>query len=245
MRAAVLPGKRSAPRNEARNSHDEAAYTIPRLEGAARVSRSRRERTKKVQLERILQSLDSVSHPSARTEQYPTPAGIAAEVAYVAQTNGDLEGRSVVDLGCGNGVLAIAAKLVGARRAVGVDSDPAALDVARRNAERAKVEVEWRLADVRTVREAFETVVMNPPFGSQTRHADRPFLEVALAVGRIVYTFLNAKAEAYVRRHIVSAGGRITDRLEFAFPIRHLFAFHREERRYVNVILFRVAVAKG
>ena len=205
----------------------------------------RGEPTKKVQLERILQSLDPAPLPAARTEPYPTPAGIAAEVLYVAHAKGDVADRSVVDLGCGNGVLAIAGKLVGAGRVVGVDSDPAAIDVARRNAERAQVDVEWRVADVRTIREPFETVVMNPPFGSQTRRADRPFFEVALSVGRVIYTFLNAKAEAYVRRRIESAGGRITDRLEYAFPLRHAFAFHREEVRPIDVLLYRIAVAKG
>ncbi len=200
--------------------------------------------TKKVQLERILESLDPLPHPTPSAEQYPTPAGIAAEVAYVAHAKGDVEGRSVVDLGCGNGVLATAAKLLGAGRVVGVDSDPSALDVARRNAERAHVDVEWRLTDVQAIRETFDTVIMNPPFGSQRRHADRPFLDAALAWGRVVYTFLNAKAEAYVRHRIESASGRITDRLAYAFPIPYTFAFHREELRRIDVVLYRFEVAK-
>ncbi len=80
---------------------------------------------------------------------------------------------------------------------------------------------------------------------SQRRHADRPFLDAALARGRVVYTFLNAKAEAYVRHRIESASGRITDRLVYALPIPHTFAFHREERRRIDVILYRLEVAKG
>ena len=200
---------------------------------------------KKVQLERILESLDPLPHPTPSTEQYPTPAGIAAEVAYLAHAKGDVETRSVVDLGCGNGVLAIAAKLLGAGRVVGVDSDAVALEVAQRNAERAHVNVEWRLTDVQAIRGSFDTVLMNPPFGSQRRHADRPFLDAALASGRVVYTFLNAKSEAFVRRRIESASGRITDRLVYAFPIPHTFAFHREELRRIDVVLYRFEVAKG
>src|SRR5439155_754099 len=111
------------------------------------------------------ESLGRLPRPVASTEQYLTPAGIAAEVGYLAYGKGDVDGRSAVDLGCGNGVLAIAAKLLGADRVVGVDSDSAALEVARRNAARAHVDVEWRLADVRALHETFETIFMNPPFG--------------------------------------------------------------------------------
>lgn len=43
-------------------------------------------------------------------------------------------GESVLDYGCGSGILAIAALLLGAARAYGVDNDPLALDTARENA---------------------------------------------------------------------------------------------------------------
>src|SRR5207244_10679696 len=114
------------------------------------------------------------------------------------------------------------------------------MEVALRNAERAQVDVAWRLADVRAIHEAFDTVLMNPPFGSQRRHADRPFLDAALASGHIVYTFLNAKAEAYVRHRIDSAAGKITDRLAYAVPIPHPFAFHREALRRLDSVLSRL-----
>jgi putative methylase len=189
--------------------------------------------------------LESVKTPSPATEQYPTPAAIAAEVIHLAHGRGDIAGRSVVDLGCGNGVFAIAAKLSGAGRVLGVDADPESIRVSRRNAERTGVDVEWLLADVGSVRESFETVVMNPPFGAQTRHADRPFLDAAMATGQVVYTFLNPKSEEFVRRRIEATGGHVTDRLEYRFPVEHLFPFHRREVETYDVLLYRVAVAKG
>jgi ribosomal protein L11 methyltransferase len=48
----------------------------------------------------------------------------------------DLAGRTVIDYGCGSGVLAIAALKLGAARVVGVDNDPQALAASRDNAER-------------------------------------------------------------------------------------------------------------
>jgi putative methylase len=140
--------------------------------------------------------------------------------------------------------LAIGAKLVGARLAVGVDSAAEAVAAARRNASRLNVEVEWHLAEVRETRGKFETVLMNPPFGSQTRHADRAFFETAARVGGVVYAFLNSKAEAFVRDVLESGSRRITDRVEYRFPIPHMFKFHRDEVRHVDVVLYRAEVAK-
>ncbi|KFZ29296.1 ribosomal protein L11 methyltransferase [Pseudidiomarina atlantica] len=48
----------------------------------------------------------------------------------------DLRGKTVVDFGCGSGILAIAALLLGAERAIGIDIDQQALISSRDNAER-------------------------------------------------------------------------------------------------------------
>ena len=48
----------------------------------------------------------------------------------------DLKGKSVMDFGCGSGILAIAALKLGAASAVGVDNDPQALIASADNAER-------------------------------------------------------------------------------------------------------------
>ncbi len=48
----------------------------------------------------------------------------------------DLTGKSVLDVGCGSGILAIAALKLGAARSVGIDNDPQALIACRDNAER-------------------------------------------------------------------------------------------------------------
>ena len=50
--------------------------------------------------------------------------------------------QNVVDFGAGSGVVAIAAALAGAKRAIAVDSDPLALTAAQVNAEQNGVEIE-------------------------------------------------------------------------------------------------------
>ncbi|HTF16111.1 MAG TPA: 50S ribosomal protein L11 methyltransferase [Burkholderiales bacterium] len=52
-------------------------------------------------------------------------------------------GETVLDYGCGSGILAIAALKLGARRAVGVDIDPEAVVAARANAQRNGVAGEF------------------------------------------------------------------------------------------------------
>lgn len=54
----------------------------------------------------------------------------------------DLKGKYVIDYGCGSGILAIAAALLGAERVIGVDTDPQALEATRENARRNGVEIE-------------------------------------------------------------------------------------------------------
>ena len=53
----------------------------------------------------------------------------------------DLKDKSVIDYGCGSGILAIAAALLGAKKVIGVDTDPQALEATQANAERNNVEI--------------------------------------------------------------------------------------------------------
>jgi ribosomal protein L11 methyltransferase len=62
----------------------------------------------------------------------------------------ELERGSVVDFGCGSGVLAIAAAKLGFGPVVAVDADTAAVEAARANAAANDVSMEVREADVFT-----------------------------------------------------------------------------------------------
>ncbi|RKU03840.1 50S ribosomal protein L11 methyltransferase [Burkholderia sp. Nafp2/4-1b] len=69
-------------------------------------------------------------------------------------------GQSVLDYGCGSGILAILAQKCGANPVVGIDIDPQAVESARQNSERNRAEVTYGLPDACPAGE-FDIVVAN------------------------------------------------------------------------------------
>lgn len=56
-------------------------------------------------------------------------------------------GLSVLDYGCGSGILALVAKKLGAQRVVGVDIDAQAIEAARHNSERNRCDIDYYVPD--------------------------------------------------------------------------------------------------
>lgn len=56
-------------------------------------------------------------------------------------------GKSVIDYGCGSGILAIAAKKLGANHVSGTDIDPQAIIASNENAERNQVSIDFALVE--------------------------------------------------------------------------------------------------
>ncbi|MGV8932674.1 MAG: 50S ribosomal protein L11 methyltransferase [Luteimonas sp.] len=98
---------------------------------------------------------------------------------------GDLQGRDVLDFGCGSGILALAALKLGAASAVGVDNDPQALLATHDNAERNGVG---------------NRLSVHLP-------ADEPVATYPIVVANILASALDALAETLAAR--VAAGGDI------------------------------------
>ena len=190
---------------------------------------------RKREVEMRLEGVAGFEGPDPSLEQYMTPARIAADVVFEAYRRGDVEGLKVMDLGCGTGMLSIAAWLFGAGMVVGYDSSEAALAVARSNAEALGAEVEFKACDILGVEEGADTVIMNPPFGCQTPHADRPFLEKALALSDCVYSLHMAETTGFVESFCEARGRSVFWRRTYKYEIPHLFSFHTKERQAVEV----------
>lgn len=194
---------------------------------------------KQSELERLLQRIQPHPAPKAEMEQYATPAPIAADILYRALGHGDIAGKRILDLGCGTGTLAIGAMLLGAREAVGVEIDDGALAVAREAAKDLGVEVDWHAGDVEACDCAADTAVMNPPFGSQRRHADRPFLEAALRNAPVVYSLHLAETLPFVREFVEELGANLDASWEYDLPIRWQFPWHEKRVERVRVVCVR------
>ena len=195
---------------------------------------------KQRKLEMLLEELENFSDPELELEQYQTPPPLAAEILHFAYMQGDLD-DSVQDLGCGTGILAIGAKLLGAKRVIGYDADPKALEIAKKNAEKLGVEVEFVLSDINDITEHVKTTVMNPPFGARVKGRDRPFLSSALRTSEVIYSIHNRGSLAFIQKFIKPAV--ITHSYVAKFPIKRTFDFHKKERKVIEVKIYRIKVS--
>lgn len=197
------------------------------------------------QLEIRLERLEGFPEPKAALEQYPTPAPLAARLLFEAFQHGDIEGRRVCDPGCGTGVLAIGAALLGAGQVTGIEIDPGAIGIARKNAASNGVEISFFQAGIADSSlpgriGPFDTVVMNPPFGAQNPHADRPFIDFALRVAPVTYGIFNEGSVSFVSAY--TEGKATVEGLSRGLlRIPRTFSFHTREILEIPVEIIRIS----
>ncbi|WP_292371181.1 METTL5 family protein [Methanoregula sp. UBA64] len=196
------------------------------------------------QLEIALQRCAGYTKPRAGLEQYQTPAPLAARLLYDAFMQGDIEGKSVCDLGSGTGILAIGAALLGAAPVRGIETDTDAIRIARENARLLGADVEYIPADIATAQETAgpcDTIVMNPPFGAQKQnlHADRPFIDAALAIAPVTYGIFNAGSTPFVNAY-VKGRATVAGQVSGTFSIKRTFAFHTRDAHEIPVEILKL-----
>ena len=188
-----------------------------------------------------LSKLDSVNERKAKLEQYPTDSQIAAEVLWNAFLLGDIEGKTIADFGCGNGILGIGALLLGAKKAVFVDIDETALGTAKGNVKELKLKAVFSCTDIEQFSGKAETVLQNPPFGTKQEHADKAFLLKAMNTANVVYSFHKSSTEKFVQAVAKDNSFEVTHKWVFKFPIRQSFSFHTKKVFYADVACYRLA----
>lgn len=195
----------------------------------------------------MLENVKPHPNPKVYFEQYSLRGDDAARILWFAGVvNDDIPGRRVLDAGCGTGVLGLGAVLLGAEMVLGVDLDDEALRVALDNAKSLSLYfgICFVRADVSHLPLArrLDTIIQNPPFGVHRRGADRIFLEAAIGSARVVYSLhkYTPSNHVFLSNLISKLGGRLSSHLRFTITIPHTFNFHRDVKRKVNVILYRI-----
>lgn len=195
---------------------------------------------KKKDLEIKLERVESFENPSAILEQYSTPARIASDILFNAYASGDVSDKTVNDLGCGTGIFAIGAKLLNADIVRGYDVSSSAITLAMNNAKMLGVDIKFMMCDVLCVSDKSDTTFMNPPFGCQNEHADRPFLDTAMKLSKSIYSIHMASTKNFIMSYVQSFGREIVAYTTYKYNIPHTFSFHTRSRQMIDVVVVNI-----
>jgi putative methylase len=196
---------------------------------------------RRADLVRRIERVPTPIHANPALEQVMTPAEAAAELLFSALSAGDLVGRTVLDLGAGTGRLAIGAALLGAKRVAGVEVDPELVTAAKAAAGAAGVDVDFVRGEVDSWSPPAEVVLMNPPFGAQRQHADRPFWDAAYRLAkRSIYSFALAESRTFIARRAVDAGAHVLAARPVAWGLPRTFPHHTRRRVELAVDLWAI-----
>jgi putative methylase len=194
----------------------------------------------KRQLEIQLAKLKILQTPRLELEQYPVSPDVAAELLYMAGFEHRDLGGETIDLGTGTGRLAIGAAMMGTKKVVGVDVDERSIALARENAIAAGVQVEWVVSDIDEIEGKYDTVIMNPPYGTRSPHLDVRFLERAFELAPVSYSLHKSSTRDFLMGFIAKRNRKVDGLRSMRLNIPHLFAFHHRKLENVQVDLYRI-----
>ncbi|KAI7825557.1 S-adenosyl-L-methionine-dependent methyltransferase [Kickxella alabastrina] len=203
------------------------------------------------QLEGYLGDVAAFRAPKVQLEQYPTTAHLASRILYTAESSyGDIDGKAVVDLGCGCAMLSVAAAMMGASSVLGIDIDADALEVAQENIDECEVADAVDLLHASLLEDGalslneallapmamrFDTAILNPPH--------RPlFLQAACAMARgAVYSLHKSSTRAFLVKKAQSWGFDCEVLAELKFDVPMMYKFHKKKSVDIDVDLLRLS----
>lgn len=197
---------------------------------------------KKKELEIILQNVPTFIKPNPNLEQYLTPANIAADILFIAHQFNDINNKTVVDLGCGTGIFSIGAKIIGAKKVIGVDIDNNSIEIAKIYSKKNNHKIQFLNIDINEFNKKCDTIIMNPPFGAQKRNIniDRNFIDKAMEYSSIIYSLHLSKTLSFIKKLIDIKGGEITYSKKYKFPIKWIYDFHKKKVVEYDITMIRI-----
>ncbi|MFX1479190.1 MAG: METTL5 family protein [Promethearchaeota archaeon] len=206
----------------------------------------------KKDLTSIIQNTKTFDKPKVKLEQYCIDANSAVDLIYYAGFEfDDIKNSLVIDLGAGTGRLSIASALFNATLVLSIDIDVEALTILKDNI--CSLELEHLIHPICSDINFFTlskrllppnlkaTTIMNPPFGVQTRSADRIFLEKAFSFSDVIYSIHLAgeKIQKFISNYVQKFDWIIDNILPFNLILERSFPFHSQETKLIDVNVYR------
>ena len=143
---------------------------------------------KKIDFYREISKLDKIEKNSIRLEQYSTDIDTAYQFIQFIDYNAGMKGKTVADLGCGNGILGISAALLGAEKVDLYDIDEKVVYTAEQNIEKLHINnTKLIQMDLFDINEKYNIVVSNPPFGFQSNFNLNAFIKKVKSISENVF----------------------------------------------------------
>lgn len=210
----------------------------------------------------FLSKLNTFSNPKQYLEQYSTDSEVAAILIWQAMLSEDIEGKEILDLGCGTGILGIASLLLGAKFVYFVDIDPLMEKEVIENLEilqnywEIDIEGKWKFicADVEKIEEDFLInsvtenstssipdsliTISNPPFGTQNKHIDKLFLEKGFLFSNSIYSIHKTTTKEFIINFIGKNNFYVSWNLDNSYPLKNTLKQHKKKIERIEITLF-------
>jgi len=135
----------------------------------------------------------------------------------------------------------IGAKQLGAKKVIGLEIDKEALEIAKQNAAKLEIDIEFIEEDVRTTERMFDTVFMNSPFGVQGGIKDQEFLLSALKASMISYSIhLHQERNIiFLRSFVKNHNKEVKEIIKAEFEIPKFYSFHTKRQHIIEVAILQ------
>lgn len=202
----------------------------------------------KKQLAIVLSYLRDFEKPSWKLEQFSTDSENAAGLLWKINLDYSLEEKIVLDLACGAGSLGIAALLLGAKKVFFVDIDPTALEILKENLNHLDIDSEkYAIIESDIMDDSFlqkldyiDIVLCNPPFGSKTKHLDRPFIDLIVKHFDLAFTFHSKPSIDYICEYVRKRGFSAGVYQSIELLLKQTQAYHRRKTHRIDVVILKL-----
>ena len=199
-----------------------------------------------------LESLETFSSPKDYLEQYQTPASVAGEMIHYISNNYSIQNYSIADLGCGTGILGIAAALCGCKNVFLFDIDEEALEIAKNNVESLELNDNIQIiqTDVNQLRlckklnKFFDLVITNPPFGIRSENgADVEFLKTASYLcNNTIFSLHKFSTVNFLKKFYNKNGISDIKSFKIEYNLPKIYKFQKKKEKNIDVVCLEAKI---